>query len=141
MVASIVTLFSGLIFIQTDNREIFSIIVFTIVVVVNVRFYLLWFIVAVTIYRKYKVLNLVSVWMRRTFCIKMTQVLNLISIRFAIQSNDWSYRILLKHSPFLVYTYVKYLPEWKVKLLILFILESENSSNSYTQSLRLEYQK
>lgn len=75
MVASLLTLYGGLIFSQKEQElSLLSIIFFILIILANCRFLILWIFWVSTVYKNKKVAELFGKWIKRAFCIKVNEV-------------------------------------------------------------------
>lgn len=74
MLCSILILYGGLIFVQEDTSlDFIKIIVFVFIMIMTVRFWILWIFCVVTVYKKYRILDIFGGWMKRAFCLKVDE--------------------------------------------------------------------
>ena len=75
MISSILTIYGGLIFVQEDNNLSFlRVTIFVGIVIANLRFILMWIFLAATVYKRYKYFDRFSYWMKKAFCISISEV-------------------------------------------------------------------
>ena len=78
MMASVVTLYSGVIYIQeTDGHPeigIFQVVFFAFVIITNARFVILWIYALAWVYRRKKYVDRIASWYKNAFCLKVSHV-------------------------------------------------------------------
>lgn len=79
MVATTLTLYSGVIYLQEEDTNqsgiiIFQISFFIIVIIANVRFVMLWIYAVAWVYRKKPWVESFAVWYKKTFCISVPKI-------------------------------------------------------------------
>ena len=76
MVASLLTLYGGLIFAQKDQElSTLTVIFFVIIIIANCRFFILWIFCVTTVYKNKKQLEIFGGWIKRAFCLKVKEVI------------------------------------------------------------------
>ena len=81
MISSLLTLYGGLIFVQ-EYKYLpgLSIAFFVLIVLANIRFMVLWVFCATTVYKKYKYIDMINRWIKKSFCLKIPKVLKTYSL-------------------------------------------------------------
>jgi hypothetical protein len=75
MVASLLTLYGGLIFAQKDKElSALSVTFFVIIMLANIRFLILWVFCVTTVYKTKKQAEILGQWIKRAFCLKVNEV-------------------------------------------------------------------
>ena len=78
MMASVVTLYSGVIYIQETEGHteigVFQIIFFVFVIIANARFIILWIYALACVYRRKKYVGKIAVWYKNAFWLKVSQI-------------------------------------------------------------------
>ena len=79
MVSSLLTLYGGLIFAQ-EYKQLpgLSIAFFFVIICANIRFLILWIFCASTVYKKYRYIDMINRWIKKSFCLKVEEVLKTI---------------------------------------------------------------
>ena len=81
MLSSLLTLYGGIIFIQEEARlVILNIIFFSVIMFVNFRFIILWVYCAATVYKRKRHAAFISSWIKKVFCLEVTEVSSLVLI-------------------------------------------------------------
>lgn len=75
MVSSLLTLYGGLIFAQKE-KELpgLSIAFFIVIILANLRFLILWFFCATTVYKTKRIPMILSIWIKKSFCLHIAKV-------------------------------------------------------------------
>ena len=74
MISSLLTLYGGIIFVQEDQLLVLSIFFFTLIIIANARFWILWIYCVATIYRKRKIANLIATYIKKVFYLNVPEV-------------------------------------------------------------------
>ena len=78
MMATVVTLYSGVIYIQETEGHteigIFQIVFFVFVIIANARFIILWIYTLACVYRRKKYVGKIAAWYKNAFCLKVSQI-------------------------------------------------------------------
>ena len=72
MIAGVVTLYGGLIFVQERTVDSISIIFFIMIMFWNVKFFILWTYAVLWVYRRNKYINTAANWYKKAFCLNVS---------------------------------------------------------------------
>jgi hypothetical protein len=74
MLSSMLTLYGGLIFVQEDQSlQFLHVMMFIMVVIMNIRFWILWIFCVLCVYKRFHYIDILSNWMKRSFCIDVSE--------------------------------------------------------------------
>lgn len=89
MVASLLTLYGGLLFAQeTQQLSVLNVVFFILIMLANARFLILWFFCVTTVYKTKRYAEILGNWIKRAFCLKVDEVSNNYVITFLLLCID-----------------------------------------------------
>ena len=75
MLSSILTLYGGIIFVQdTERLQALSIIIFILIIIINLRFWIMWIFCALSVYRRFHYIDLTVIWLKKVIWIRINEV-------------------------------------------------------------------
>ena len=84
MISSLLTLYGGIIFVQEDQLLVLSIFFFTLIIIANARFWILWIYCVATVYKRRKIAEILATYIKKVFCLSVPEV------RIIIKSYNYS---------------------------------------------------
>ena len=84
MISSLLTLYGGIIFVQEDQLMVLSIFFFTLIIITNAKFWILWIYCVATVYKKRRIAEFIATYIKKVFCLSVPEV------RMIIESYNYS---------------------------------------------------
>ena len=78
MISSLLTLYGGIIFVQEDQLMVLSIFFFTLIIIANAKFWILWIYCVATVYKRRRIAEFIATYIKKVFCLSVPEVRTII---------------------------------------------------------------